>query len=107
MTTTQQAITILVVVLGTLLPRFLPYLIFTEGRRVPQVITDLGRLLPPAVFGLLVVYCLRNVNIADPAQFILSALALVVTAALNFWRSDMLFPMAGGTVAYMVVLRMM
>ncbi|WP_294145219.1 AzlD domain-containing protein [uncultured Selenomonas sp.] len=107
MTTTQQAITILVVVLGTLLTRFLPYLIFTEGRRVPQVITDLGRLLPPAVFGLLVVYCLRNVNIADPAQFIPTAIALVVTAALYFWRRDMLFPMAGGTVAYMVVLRMM
>ena len=103
----EQSVTILVVVLGTILTLFLPYLVFTERRRIPQVITDLGRLLPPAVFGLLVIYCLRNVDILNPTQLVPTAAALVITAALFFWRRDMLLPMAGGTLAYMMVMRMM
>ena len=106
MTQTEQIVTILFVVLGTITTRFLPYVVFT-GRRVPQVITDLGHLLPPAVFGLLVVYCLRDVAVSNPVGFVPTATALVATAVLYFWRRDMLFPMAGGTIVYMTVLRMM
>lgn len=107
MSAEEQAITLLVVVLGTILTRFLPYLVFSEGRRIPQVITDLGRLLPPAVFGLLVVYCLRNVDVAALVQMLPTAIALFVTALLYFRQRGMMLPMAGGTVAYMIMLRMM
>ena len=60
MTLTQSIITIAAVVLGTMLTRFLPFLIFPEGKKPPQYITYLGMVLPHAVIGLLVVYCLKD-----------------------------------------------
>ena len=62
MTIPQMAVTVGAVVLATVSTRFLPYLLFPEGRKVPKFILYLGKVLGPAVFGLLVVYCLRNVN---------------------------------------------
>ena len=61
MTITQQIVTIAVVVLGTMTTRFLPFLIFPEGKEPPAVITYLGTVLPYAVIGLLVVYCMKDV----------------------------------------------
>ena len=58
MTLTQQIITIAMVVLGTMITRFLPFLIFPAGKETPKYIQYVGKVLPAAVFGLLVVYCL-------------------------------------------------
>ena len=63
MTLTQQIITVAMVVLGTAVTRFLPFLIFPAGKPTPKYIKYLGRVLPPAVFGLLVIYCLKNVSV--------------------------------------------
>ena len=63
MTLSEQLITIAMVILGTALTRFLPFLIFPAGKPTPKYIQYLGKVLPAAVFGLLVVYCLRNVNL--------------------------------------------
>ena len=62
MTFTQQIMTIGIVVFGTMLTRFLPFLVFGRGKETPKYIQYLGKILPAAVFGLLVVYCLKNVN---------------------------------------------
>ena len=61
MTTTQSIITIVAVVLGTMVTRFLPFLIFPEGKTPPAYIQYLGKVLPYAVIGLLVIYCLKDV----------------------------------------------
>ena len=61
MTITQQIITVVVVVLGTMTTRFLPFIIFPEGKEPPAVITYLGKVLPCAVIGLLMVFCLKDV----------------------------------------------
>lgn len=63
MTLTQQIITIGICIAGTMATRFLPFLIFRENRETPDFIQYLGKYLPPAVFGMLVIYCLKNVNI--------------------------------------------
>ena len=63
MTLTQQIITVAMCVLGTMATRFLPFLVFSGKRPTPKYIQYLGRALPSAVFGLLVVYCLKNVNL--------------------------------------------
>ena len=71
MTFTEQMITIGMVVLGTVLTRFLPFLIFPAGKPTPRYVRYLGKVLPPAVFGLLVVYCLFGTgksNAAWPAR---------------------------------------
>lgn len=69
MTLAQQIITIGLCVLGTMTTRFLPFLVFRENRETPKFIQYVGKFLPSAVFGMLVVYCLRNVNILQGTQF--------------------------------------
>jgi len=62
MTTAQQLITIGMAVLGTAVTRFLPFLLFPAGRPTPRYVQYLGRVLPPAALGLLVIYCLKDVD---------------------------------------------
>ena len=76
MTLTQQLVTIGMVILGTVLTRFIPFLVFPAGKPTPKYIQYLGKVLPAAVFGLLVVYCLRNVDLFAEA-----------TAFRSFWPS--------------------
>ena len=63
MTLTQQIITIGLCILGTMTTRFLPFIIFSENRKTPEFIQYIGKYLPSAVFGMLIIYCLRNVDV--------------------------------------------
>ena len=99
----QQFITIGVAVLGTVLTRFLPYILFPEGKKIPRVINYLGKVLAPAVFGLLVIYCLRNVNFAGAHHGLPEFISIAVVIALFIWKRGMILPMAGGTVCYMLL----
>lgn len=99
----QQFITIGVAVLGTVLTRFLPYIVFPEGKKIPRVINYLGKVLAPAVFGLLVIYCLRNVNFAGAHHGLPELISIAVVIALFVWKKGMILPMAGGTVCYMLL----
>ncbi len=107
MTWQQQLITILVVILGTVTTRFTPYLVFSETRPIPPVIKYLGKVLAPAVFGLLVVYCLRNVSVTGGSHGVPELVSLLVVTGLYVWKRDMLVPMAGGTLCYMVLIHLM
>lgn len=104
MTNGQMAVTIILVAAATITTRFLPYILFPEGRKAPDVVMYLGKVLGPAVFGLLVVYCLRNVDVAAPAHGIPELIACAVTIALYAWKRNMVLPMAGGTIVYMILL---
>lgn len=106
MTWQQQLITILVVILGTVATRFTPYLVFSETRPIPPVIKYLGKVLAPAVFGLLVVYCLRNVSVTGGSHGVPELVSLMVVTGLYVWKRDMLVPMAGGTLCYMVLIHL-
>lgn len=106
MTVTQQLITIGVVVLGTMLTRFLPFLIFPAGKPTPKYIQYLGKVLPAAVFGLLIVYCLRNVEILSGSHGLPELIAIVLLVVLHKWKRNMLLSIAGGTICYMVLVQM-
>lgn len=106
MTLPQQLITIAMVVLGTLLTRFLPFLVFPAGKPTPRYVQYLGRVLPPAVFGLLVVYCLRNVDLFAGSHGLPEAIAIAVVAALHLWKRQMLLSIAGGTLCYMLLVQL-
>ena len=101
MTLLQQLVTIGMVILGTVLTRFLPFLLFPAGKPTPKYIQYLGKVLPPAVFGLLVVYCLKNVNIFTGSHGIPEFLSIGVVIALHIWKRQMLLSIAGGTLCYM------
>ena len=106
MTLTQQLLTIGAVALTTMLTRFLPFLIFPASKPTPRFISYLGRVLPPAVFGLLVVYCLKNVDLLARGHGIPELIALAVVVALHLWRRQMLLSIAGGTVCYMLLVQL-
>ncbi|HJB88308.1 MAG TPA: branched-chain amino acid transporter permease [Candidatus Blautia excrementigallinarum] len=105
MTVTQQIITVAAVVLGTMLTRFLPFFLFPAGRETPRYIQYLGRVLPPAVFGLLVVYCLKNVSFLKGSRGIPELIAIAAVVLLHLWKRQMLLSIAGGTVLYMVLVQ--
>lgn len=105
MTVTQQIITVAAVVLGTMLTRFLPFFLFPAGRETPRYIQYLGRALPPAVFGLLIVYCLKNVSFLKGSHGIPELIAIAAVVALHLWKRHMLLSIAGGTVLYMVLVQ--
>lgn len=106
MTLTEQIITIGMVVLGTALTRFLPFLLFPAGKPTPRYIQYLGKVLPSAVFGLLVVYCLKNVSLFAGSRGIPELISIAVVAALHLWKRQMLISIAGGTVCYMLLVQL-
>lgn len=106
MTLTQQIITIGMVILGTALTRFLPFLVFPAGKPTPKYIQYLGKVLPAAVFGLLVVYCLRNVNVLTGTHGLPEAISVAVVVGLHLWKKQMLLSIAGGTICYMLLVQM-
>ena len=105
MTILQQVLTVAAVVLGTMTTRFLPFLLFPEGKQPPAFIRYLGTVLPSAVIGLLVVFCLKDAVFTSwhglPELFGILAVAL-----LHRWKKNILLSIAGGTIFYMVLVQM-
>lgn len=106
MTLVQKIIIIGMAVLGTAMTRFLPFLIFPGDRPVPKYVQYLGKVLPSAVFGLLVVYCLRNVNMLSGSHGIPELISIAAVAGLHLWKRQMLLSIAGGTICYMMLVQM-
>ena len=104
MTVGQSAITIAVVVLGTMLTRFLPFFVFPEGKEPPRYVLYLGKVLPYAVIGLLVVYCLKDA-VFTAFHGLPELMAMAVVAALQKWRKNMLLSMFAGTALYMLLVQ--
>ena len=104
--TTGQALAIVgAVTLGTIITRFLPFLLFPDSKPVPKVVESLGRTLPAAMMGLLVVYCLRNVAIAAAPHGLPELLALAAVTALHLWKRKVLLSIGVGTALYMVLVQ--
>ncbi len=106
MTMTQQIITIMMVVLGTMLTRFLPFLLFPAGKPTPPYIQYLGKALPGAVFGMLVIYCLKDVSLLGGSHAIPELISIAVVTALHLWKRQMLLSIAGGTICYMLLVQL-
>ncbi|WP_089610436.1 AzlD domain-containing protein [Dehalobacterium formicoaceticum] len=102
----QQIITIGVVVFGTMLTRFLPFILFPENKPTPKYVQYLGKVLPSAVLGMLVIYCLKDVNILTGSHGVPELIAIVVIVVLHFWKKQMLISIAGGTIVYMLLVQL-
>ena len=105
MTLFQQIITIALVVLGTMITRFLPFYIFSPNKPTPSFVRYLGKALPAAVFGLLVVYSFKDVNILKYSFGLPELIATVVIIGLHLVKRSMLLSIAGGTSVYMLLVQ--
>ena len=95
-----------VVALVTIALRFLPFWIFGGKRKTPEIISYLGKVLPYAIMGMLVVYCLRNLAVEDMGSGGKQLLACAVVVFLHLWKRNTLLSILGGTVVYMVLVQM-
>lgn len=105
MTPIQEIITVAACVAGTMLTRFLPFLIWGGKKETPRYIQYLGKFLPAAIFGMLVIYCLKNVEIVTGSHGLPELIAMLVILALHRWKGQMLLSMAGGTICYMLLVQ--
>ena len=106
LTTTQALVIAGAVTLGTIITRFLPFLLFPENKPIPKVVEYLGRTLPAAMMGLLVVYCLRNMDFAGASHALPEIIAAAVVVLLHVWRRNTLLSIVAGTVVYMLLVQL-
>ena len=96
---------ILTVALTTFATRVVPFLIFPKGKEIPAVIQYLGKVLTPAVIGMLVVYCLKATPVMKALHGLPEAIAVAVTAGLHVWKRNNLLSIGAGTILYMVLIQ--
>jgi len=96
---------ILVVAVTTFATRVTPFLVFPKGKVIPPVIHYLGKVLTPAVIGMLVVYCLKDTQVVAAPYGVPELIAVVTVALLHIWKRNNLLSIGVGTVLYMVLIQ--
>ena len=96
---------LLALIAGTLITRFLPFVLFPAGKETPKFVNYLGEKLPYASMGLLVVYCLKGIHISTVSHGIPELIAVAVTASLQVWRKNVLLSISIGTIVYMLMVQ--
>ena len=97
---------IAVMAIVTAVLRFLPYLLFPEGKQAPKVITYLSGVLPSAVIGMLVVYCFKDVHPLSGSHGLPELIAAAAVAGSYLWKRNTLLSVLGGTVVYMALVQL-
>ncbi|MDD2971839.1 MAG: branched-chain amino acid transporter permease [Lachnospiraceae bacterium] len=106
LTPIQIIITILAVAVGTMITRFTPFLLFPESKEPPKMVTYLGNVLPAAMMGLLVIYCLKGVSVVEEPHGLPELIAIVAIVILHKWKDNVLLSIGGGTVLYMILVQL-
>ena len=103
---THTWLLIAVIALVTAATRFLPFLIFRGSKKTPKLIEKLGRVLPFAIMGMLVVYCLKDMSFASVGGFLPQLIACLIVALLYIWKRNTLISILAGTVSYMLLVQL-
>lgn len=106
LTAAQTLIMIGAITLGMMVTRFTPFLLFPDSKKPPEIVSYLGHVLPSAMMGLLVVYCLKNVSILSAPHGIPELISIVVILLLHKWKSNTLLSIGGGTAVYMALVQL-
>ena len=105
LTPIQAALSVAVMAAVTFLTRAAPFLLFDRGDEPPEWVLSLGRILPPAIIAMLVVYCLRGLSFAETGLWAPHLIASVVVVALQWKFKNDLVSIFTGTVLYMVLVQ--
>ena len=101
----HDVLMVVIITLVTMATRFLPFLLFQDQKKTPPVITYLGHVLPFAIMGMLVVYCLKDVSFLRPPFGMPELIGCATVAALHVWKRNTLLSIGAGTVCYMLLIR--
>ena len=101
----QRIVTIVIVIIGTIITRFLPFLIFPESTTPPRYIQYLGKVLPFAVIGMLVIYSLKNVSFHSGGHGLPEIIAISCITLLYKWKKNTLLCIITGTILYMLLVQ--
>ncbi|MHB8129401.1 MAG: branched-chain amino acid transporter permease [Mobilitalea sp.] len=93
------------VILGTIITRALPFLLFPEHREIPKYIKYLSNILPYTIIGMLVVYCLKDINFTTAPFAIPEAISIAIIAVLHIWKKNTLLSIGGGALFYMILVQ--
>lgn len=104
--TMYAALTVAVCALCTFATRALPFVLFGTRDEPPELVRYLGKLLPPAVMSILIVYCVRNVDFTSYQQVLPQVISMALTAALHVWKRNNLLSIGCGTVCYMLLVQL-
>lgn len=101
----RSVIIILLVALTTLATRAIPFILFPAGKKIPKAVQYLGKVLPPAVIGMLVVYCFKSVSPLESPFGLPELIAGIVVVILHVWKRNNLLSIGVGTILYMVLVQ--
>ena len=101
MSITQQLLTVLTAIIALQLCRWAAFVLFPAGKPIPEFVQYLGKALPAAVFGLLVIYCYKNIDITGTHHGASELIAGAVVIVLHLWRRNMFISIGMGTILYM------
>ncbi|MDD3278636.1 MAG: AzlD domain-containing protein [Lachnospiraceae bacterium] len=105
MTTIQVLLTIMIMAAVTLLTRAFPFLVFPENKKTPEFVLYLGKVLPFAIIGMLVIYCFKSVSLFQAPFALPELIAAVFVIAIHKWKHNLLLSIGGGTVLYMFLVQ--
>lgn len=97
---------VVVAALVTMATRFLPFLIFGEKRKTPALVTYLGKVLPCAIMGMLVIYCMKDVAFLSAPYGLPEIISCIIVALLHIWKRNSLLSIGAGTVCYMLLVQL-
>ncbi|MGF7144434.1 branched-subunit amino acid transport protein AzlD [Anaerotaenia torta] len=104
-TTPQLIIFFIIVSLGTLLTRALPFLLFPENKPIPKYMKYLADILPFTIIGMLVIYCLKDISLLKSPYALPEAISILAIVLLHLWKKNTLLSIGGGALIYMVLVQ--
>jgi len=102
----HDALIVVVAGLVIMATRFIPFLIFGGKQETPKLVTYLGKVLPFAIMGMLVVYCMKDVKFLAYPYGIPELIGCAAVALLHIWKRNVLLSIGGGTVLYMLLVQL-
>lgn len=105
LTTLQSLMIIIVIAVVTLFTRAIPFLIFSGQGETPKYVVYIGKVLPAAVIGMLIIYCVKNVSVLKLPYGIPEVISIITVASLHTWKRNNLISILGGTVLYMFLIQ--
>lgn len=102
---TRSVVIIVLVAITTFATRVIPFILFPAGKKIPKTVEYLGKVLPPAVIGMLVVYCFKSVSATAFPFGIPEIIASVTVVLLHIWKRNNLLSIGVGTLLYMILVQ--